>query len=256
MSPKTILSLFDYSGQWTEPFREAGHNVIALDIKTDPGLADVRNFNCAYFIEELGIEWVDAIIAAPPCTDFTVAGAQYWKRKDQDGTTAASVFLVEQVLRCVEFWKPDWWVIENPVGRLPALIPGFGRPAMHFDPCDYSGFIDLNPAEGYRLDVMRQMDGAGEFTAADVELVKRSNAYTKKTALWGNFEHPEKRRREPVKVCKAGSWLMKLGGNTAATKEARSDTPAGFAEAFYLANEWTPAKEEAYNAKREAEEGQ
>lgn len=254
MSPKTILSLFDYSGQWTEPFAAAGHNVIALDVKADPGLADVRNFNCTYFIETLGIEWVDAIIAAPPCTDFTVAGAQYWPRKDQDGTTAASLFLVEQVLRCVEFWKPDWWTLENPVGRLPTLLPELGRPRMHFDPCDYAGYLPLTAAEGYRLDVIRQQGGAGEITAADVELVKRSNAYTKKTALWGNFEIPTKRRFEPVKVCKAGSWLMKLGGKSEATKEARSDTPAGFAQAFYEANEWTPAKEAAYDERREAEE--
>ena len=28
---------------------------------------------------------IDGILAAPPCTDFTSAGAQYWAQKDKDG---------------------------------------------------------------------------------------------------------------------------------------------------------------------------
>ena len=30
---KTILSLFDYTGNWSEPYRQAGYNVIQQDLK-------------------------------------------------------------------------------------------------------------------------------------------------------------------------------------------------------------------------------
>jgi len=30
---KTILSLFDYTGNWSKPYRDNGYNVIQVDIK-------------------------------------------------------------------------------------------------------------------------------------------------------------------------------------------------------------------------------
>jgi len=33
MEHKTILSLFDHSGEWARPYAEAGHNVICVDVK-------------------------------------------------------------------------------------------------------------------------------------------------------------------------------------------------------------------------------
>jgi hypothetical protein len=237
---KDILSLFDHSGNWPAFYENAGHNVMHCDIKNAVAV-DVERFDVAYFFEELGIENVDAIIAAPPCTDFTNAGAQYWPAKDADGRSAKAVELVYQTLRCVEFWKPHWWVLENPVGRLPKLVPELGKPRLMFDPCDYAGWLDISAADLAKLDELRARNGEGEFSIEEIELVKRCNAYTKKTCLWGEFELPEKRRIEPVKVCKQGSWLQRLGGKGEKTKEARSETPLGFALAFYAANPWSEA---------------
>lgn len=241
---KTILSIFDHSGNWPRPFEDDGHDVVHCDIKNDVPV-DAIEFSVSNFIDELGVEYVDAIILAPPCTHFTNAGAQYWKAKDADGRTAEAVELVRQGLRCVEFWKPDWWVLENPVGRLPKLVPELGRPRLIFDPCDYAGYLDPSPEVLARLDALRARDGKGEWTAEEVDFVKRWNAYTKKTCLWGKFNLPEKRRIEPVKVCAQGSWLQRLGGAGEATKEARSETPEGFAIAFAAANAWTDAAETA-----------
>ena len=41
---KTILSLFDYSGNWSLPYEEAGHNVIRIDKKLDPPI-DILDIN-------------------------------------------------------------------------------------------------------------------------------------------------------------------------------------------------------------------
>jgi hypothetical protein len=57
--------------------------------------------------------------------------------------------------------------------------------------------------------------------------------YTKKTGLWGQFNPPEKRdlSNDPE-----NNWMMRLGGKSERTKELRSMTPRGFAQAFYEAN--------------------
>jgi hypothetical protein len=87
-------------------------------------------------------------------------------------------------------------VLENPVGRLNKLRPQLGNP-WYFQPWHYG------------------------------------DAYTKKTGLWGNFN------KDLVKqevTPDPNSWIMKLGGKSEKTKELRSMTPLGFAEAFFKAN--------------------
>lgn len=203
--PKTILSLFDFSGNWSRPYAEAGHNVIQIDVKLG---IDMMDIDATWLMENAmdSFGTVDAILAAPPCTDFSVSGAQYWPAKDKDGRTAKSVELVRQVLRCVDFCKPDWWALENPVGRIDKLVPELGRP-WWFNPCDFG------------------------------------DAYTKKTGLWGKFIPPlplfaGDHSVKPVRACSQGSWLQTLGGKSERTKTLRSATPMGFAYAFYIANNW------------------
>jgi hypothetical protein len=255
MIPKVILSLFDHTGNWARPFAEAGHEVIALDIKNEGELGDVRNFSCEFLIEELGIEWVDAIIAAPPCTDFTNSGAWKWREKDQDGRTQASVELVYQTLRTVEFFKPDWWVLENPVGRIHKLVPQLGQ-AFAFDPADYAGHI-VTPEDEATIDRLRATPMEA-LTNQDIEDIKRFNLYTKKTLLWGDFNRDglaaAKRRIEPIRAAKQGSWTQRLGGKSEKTKAARSATPEGFALAFAQAHDWFVSETRRIDAEEDMEE--
>lgn len=213
-------------------------------MKHDPTLHDVSKLSVEYLTETLGIDWVDAIIASPPCTDFTSSGAWTWKAKDADGRTAASIELVRQVLRCVEYFKPDWWVMENPIGRLPKMVPELARQTPYrFNPADFAGLLDagLTPAELARLNELESLVPA-EISAADVALVKRSERFTKKTCLWGNFNRElleaAKDPRPAIKVCEQGSPLQRLGKKSAATKEERSASPDGFARAFFTAHDW------------------
>lgn len=241
MAMKNILSLFDESGEWSQPYEDAGHCVWRIDIKTDPAF-DVTKFCVQYLVEELGIEDVDGILMAPPCTDFSGAGAQYWPAKDADGRTAAARELVMQGLRCVEYFNPDWWVMENPVGRIREVC-GLKPAAFAFHPHEFAGYVEgLTARQLAKLEELgaRGRNWAGEWTPAELALVKRSNRYTKKTMLWGHFNAPVLSNRAPIAVCKQGSWLQKLGGKGEATKQARSETPAGFARAFWEANDWSP----------------
>ena len=196
---RVILSLFDYSGRWSRPYKEAGYDVYQIDIKL--GL-DVLSLEPRDF----PFDSVHGILAAPPCTDFAGSGAQYWKIKDEDGRTAKSLALVDKTLSLVHYYEPTFWVIENPVGRLSTLRPSIGKP-WYFNPNEYAGWL------------------LGE--EADRE------CYTKRTGLWGKFNKPEKK---PLPVSPGGSWIMKLGGKSERTKELRSMTPLGFSYAFFEAN--------------------
>lgn len=238
---KTLLSVFDYSGQWAEPFARNGWLVHQWDIKIDEFM-DVNNIDSVETALDL-FENVDGILAAPPCTEFTVSCSQYWNMKDQDGRTAAAVRLVRQVQKLADLFMPTddeyegsfFWVLENPVGRLPTLIPEIGKP-IYFDPCDYAGYLKPTKKDLALLDKIRKKNGHN-VTKKETEFVVAKNAYTKKTGLWGCFnKNIPKRRIEPVKCAPQGSFTQRLGGKSAKTKEERSITPDGFAEAFYQAN--------------------
>lgn len=140
---------------------------------------------------------VHGILAAPPCTCFASSGA-WVKRSDHDMIEALSV--VDACIRLVFACKPKWWCLENPVGKLARYL---GRPRMYFQSCDYG------------------------------------DPYTKRTCLWGDFTMPmplllgENRAVKPIL---GNTPIMKLGGKSLKTKNARSQTPAGFARAFFEVN--------------------
>ncbi len=154
------------------------------------------------------LEWpgkVHGILAAPPCTVFSRAG-QRWARTAED--IANALALVDACLRCVAVCRPVWWCLENPVGTLRRWL---GPPVGYFDPADFG------------------------------------DRWTKRTALWGNFVMPtpdglftSTRSVEPT----AGSKMHLLPGATRhdspeqyrRKKNARSETPAGFAKAFFESN--------------------
>lgn len=238
---KTLLSLFDYSGTWSEPYFNAGWNVHQWDIKLDE-LLNINSIDLAETALEL-FEDVDGILAAVPCTDFAVSGAQYWNKKDTNGQTAKSVQLVYQVEKLADLFTPTdpdyeesfFWVMENPVGRINKLFPYLGKP-FYFNPCDFAGYINLSNSDHNELDRIRRKDGFN-VTRDEIKFVIQCEAYTKKTGLWGNFNRNIiKNPIEPVRVCRQGSPVQTFGGKSDKTKESRSNTPIGFSIAFFNAN--------------------
>lgn len=245
-----ILSVCDHSGQWSRTYAERGYRVLRIDPKHGPnvdqlgrGITEEPTFTgpSSLLMQDEGEGWpmtsgmaakllrsnplifgspVVGLLMAPPCTDFTVSGSRWWKRKDEAGETDASVRIVEECLSikdsCADTLR--FWVLENPIGRLRRLVPLVGDPVMTFDPCDYAGHADEPEKE----------------------------AYTKRTQLFGRFNPQlEKARLGPVmyeRVNKAGkvlrgSWMWAhLGGKSERTKELRSVTPQGFSRAFAWAN--------------------
>jgi len=108
------------------------------------------------------------------------------------------------------------WGAENPVSVLSTL---WRKPNFSFHPWEFGGYLpdsDIHPMYP--------------------EYIKARDAYPKKTCIWsGNgFIEP---KRIPVKVDSGYSdQHKKLGGKSLKTKNIRSATPRGFAEAVFLYN--------------------
>lgn len=184
---KRILSLCDFSGAWSQPYLEAGYDVIRVDLQRDG--KDIR------LLER--IDGVHGILAAPPCTCFAASGAR-WKRSEEDMLQALSV--VDACIRIVWACKPVWWALENPVGKLTRYL---GKPRFRFNPCDFG------------------------------------DPYTKKTCLWGNFTPPTPMMLGAdwsVPPMEGSMMHKKYGGKSLRTKNARSETPKDFANAFFTVN--------------------
>ena len=201
---KVILSLFDLTGHWSDPYRENGYEVIQVEIQKGIDILtwDYKQINNVY-----------GILAAVPCTDYEVSGARWFAEKDKDGRTAKSQELVEKTREIIEYFDPVFWVIENPISRIHKLNPWMGKPKMYFHPYEYAGY------------------GSDD------------DRYTKKTALWGRFNIPAKKELEPYQTGDYGKIHYPkdengkaYGWNTIECKNARSATPKGFAKAFYEAN--------------------
>ena len=198
---KIILALYELSGVFTKLYQQLGYKVIQVDKQLDG--SDVR------LLKKVEGNVV-GIISHPPCTHFAGSGARWWKDKTDEQLIDA-LSMVDAVFRMVAIYKPKFWFIENPVGRLTHYI---GKPKYYFNPCDFAGYLK-NP---------------------------KDEAFTKKTCLWGEFNLPTKK---PVKqkfvVLKSGKRMSKVNYDSFClpAKERtniRSKTPLGFAYAFVLAN--------------------
>lgn len=205
---KVILSLFDYSGSWSKPYRDAGYDVVQVDLKLGDDIFEVVQ-EVSYMKAEHPNLSVYGILAAPPCTDFASSGARWMAGKEDqpasyhndktcefENTVEHSVGMVLATLAIIDWLKPQFYAIENPVGRIKSLVPELGEP-WYFQPNQFG------------------------------------DPYTKKTGLYGKFNKPV--ITEPV-LPLFGSEMQKYGGKSEKTKAARSKTPAGFANAFFNAN--------------------
>ncbi len=189
----TILSLCDFTGNWSRPYEETGYNVIRIDLQHGQ---DVRIMP---FIPEP----IHGILAAPPCDHFSRVGARWWPAKG-DGAILEGLAVVDACLRAVAIYRPTWWALENPIGRLKDYL---GPPKWRFDPYQFG------------------------------------NAWTKRTWLWGHFTPPMPlfsiQAQQIVKPVMAGTVIGSRDRTSLLSsrqKNERSATPSGFAQAFFEAN--------------------
>lgn len=113
---KIILDLCGGTGAWSRPYKDAGYDVRVITL---PGY-DV----CTYVPPEN----VYGILAAPPCTEFSIAkGNRY--RDFASGLEIVNACL-QIIWKCRLSGSLKFWALENPVGYLRQFL---GVPAYQFE---------------------------------------------------------------------------------------------------------------------------
>ena len=234
MTDKIVISLYDYTGEALRPWAEAGYTCHAFDIQHDEAgwvdrfdgggsiryhksdLHNIGNLDAIY--DAFEGKQVTFAMAFPVCTDMAVSGAAHFKRKrERDPLFPRKA--ANYAIWCAELFQAlDCpYFIENPVSVLSTL---WRKPDYKFHPYEYGGYIDPEQAEHPKWpDYIAPMD-----------------AYPKKTCLWtgGGFTMPQKSPVEPETG--HSRQHLKLGGKSMKTKNIRSATPRGFAQAVFNIN--------------------
>ena len=223
---KIILSLCGGTGAWEEPYRQhpdiydvrnitlPKYNILATKI-TEDEIIFRKDHNDNYRWRTLKKD-IYGILAAPPCTMFSLARTNAKKPRDlKEGFEVVKACL-NIIWSCMEIQQDTkkktlslkFWALENPNGMLKYFL---GKPAFEFNPCEFG------------------------------------HPYKKKTYIWGWFNEPKK--ENPIES-KQPKFDMILNKDLAEIPEGykrpegmterqirRSITPKGFAEAFFRVNQ-------------------
>lgn len=211
---KIILDLCGGTGAWSKPYRDAGGyevKVITLpqyDVRRVEFNADAMHFDRMYEHNNdtlcVFYEDVYGILAAPPCTQFSLARTTAKTPRDLAGGREIMEACLRIIWACRERGNLKFWAMENPRGLMRQFM---GRPAYKFEQWEF-GDPGIKP-----------------------------------TDIWGYFTPPKKTvstrpdgltTRYPGGAVNSRHWMQRQPGLTLA--DVRAITPAGFAQAFYRAN--------------------
>ena len=116
-----VLVACEYSGRVREAFRARGHDAWSCDLLPSE---DGSGFHVQRDVLSLLKEWRkwDLMIAHPPCTVLTNAGARWWKGREQEQAEALDF------VRALMAAPIPRIAIENPPGKIGSAI----RPADQY----------------------------------------------------------------------------------------------------------------------------
>lgn len=208
---KIILDLCGGTGSWAKPYKDAGYDVRTITLPEYSVLnKSIREKTITFWGQNgnsemhVDIEKVYGILAAPPCTMFSMARTRAKTPRDLRGGLQPVNACIEIIQACQSDGKRlAFWALENPKARLRWFL---GKPPLTFNPFDYG------------------------------------DRYRKPTDLWGLFNELKKtpvrlKKEELERMGNNSRRLPILEGMSKGDRQARrSITPQGFAKAFYEAN--------------------
>lgn len=198
-----ILDLCGGTGSWSKPYKEAGYDVRLVTLPD----YDVRTYEPP--------KNVYGILAAPPCTEFSVLNCKAEPRKRNE---AAGLEIVMACLKIIVKCKPMFWALENPRGHLRKYL---GVPKLTFQPWEYGDAWT------------KATDIWGDFNTPQkvyqsFEDVPKLDLYIRPGRNKPNFAYLHK---------SAWAKIPQLQYHRPTTDaEFRAMTPPGFATAFFKAN--------------------
>jgi len=219
-----MISLYDLTGVMVEPWLNAGYECWIVDRQHKPGInrhkkkpglvfvgADLRN---GWMPPRDILDGIAFMSAFPECTNVAVSGAAHFLKKGPRGL-ALGLELFATAKELGE-WLGVPYMIENPVSTLATYC---GKPDYMFHPYEYGGYLPENDRH-----------------PRWPEYIAPNDSYPKKTCLWTGcgFVMPGKLPVEPEPGF--SRQHKKLGGKSLKTKNIRSATPRGFAQAVFNSN--------------------
>lgn len=203
-SGKIILDLCGGSGAWSRPYKLAGYDVRVITLPE----YDVLTYSPP--------ENVYGILAAPPCTEFSVLNCRAEKR-ERDPESGLKIVMA--CLRIILQAKPKWWALENPVGYLREYM---GKSKLIFQPWEYG-----DPWT-------KRTEIWGDFSVPEKKYRRWEDVpdklplYTRPGRGKPNFAYLHKSAQKMIPRL---SWA-----SPETDADFRAITPPGFAEAFFRAN--------------------
>jgi len=202
---KIILDLCGGTGSWSRPYKQAGYDVRLITLPE----YDVRTY--------IPPEKVYGILAAPPCTEFSILNCKAEQRKLNP---AAGLSVVTACLRIIAMASPAWWALENPIGHLSEHM---GRPKFVFQPWEYGDPWTKRTALWGTFTPPRKLYRRWEDVPDKLPL------YTRPGREKPNFAYLHK---------SAQNLIPQLSFAKPETDaDFRAITPPGFAQAFFEANQ-------------------
>ena len=131
-----VIDLFSGLGGFSQAFLDRGHYVIRYDF--NPEFKEVKNTIIKDVFELTSQDLLDSdiILASIDCTYFTYAN----ERPDKDGLRLSNE-LTRHTLRIIHEANPEFWIIENPPGRIKKVL----GPPMYKTAWGYWGTPYLKP---------------------------------------------------------------------------------------------------------------
>lgn len=192
-SRKIILDLCGGTGAWSRPYKEAGYDVRVITLP----IYDVMTYKPP--------DNVYGILAAPPCTEFSLAKGS--KSRDLESAIKIVAACMGIIWRCKLQGSLKFWALENPRGLLRQFL---GKPYFTFEHWEY-GDPQIKPTDiwGYCVEPSRVV----KTKPKELYGIRRNGRGWAKPVCPDEYKH--------------------LNLDRAAL---RAITPRGFARAFFEAN--------------------
>lgn len=222
-----LVALFDESGNMLRYWAEKGFTCYCFDWLNEESEEHFASggkliFRGGDLREESTLNYVKAlrpalIVSFPDCTHLAVSGAKHFADKlDRNPFKQDEACHLARTAERLGEELDVPWMVENPISVLSSL---WRAPDFIFNPFQFGGYLPAND----------QHPRYPKYIAA-------RDAYPKKTCIWLS---DKLRRPVPMPVRPEDGFSRQhtlLGGNSPKTKRIRSETPRGFAIAFFVVN--------------------
>lgn len=226
-SPKTIVCLFDDSGNLFDDWISDGYEVCVVDIlcptagETRGSIRRVHADLRASFKSPIPKDDIVFVSCHPPCDHLAVSGARWFRGKGLRALSEA----ISMFATAAEFceWSGAPYMIENPVSTISSY---WRKSDFGYHPWQYSGYC----ADDYYTKHTRLWTGGG--------FVMPETNYDEKRYARGLAQFNERKRlKNPLYPCPdyPDDRIHKLPPSEERAY-LRSVTPKGFGRAVYLAN--------------------